>query len=160
MSGHTLPTGKRHIHASVGHGTSRPSSPPACRGASGRLVRRRQVHRPPPATFDASDTWVPHPYHAGVALIGDARDSLCAQDDWETAGHAYADAHDRYYQVIHTLIQWYTALYMERGPEVEARRARALPLQAEDRSRVPDVVHSGPEMVLDEAARRRFFGEE
>ena len=101
---------------------------------------------------------MPHPYHAGVALIGDARDSLCAQDDWETAGHA--DAHDRYYQVIHTLIQWYTALYMERGPEVEARRARALPLQAEDRSRVPDVVQSGPEMVLDEAVRRRFFGEE
>ena len=136
----------------------------------------------PLATFDASDTWVPHPYHAGVALIGDAaaatdptrgqglslalrdarilRDRLCAQDDWEAAGHAYADAHDRYYQVIHTVIQWYTALYMERGAEAEARRARALSLPEQDRSRVPDVFHSGPEMALDETVRRRFFGEE
>jgi hypothetical protein len=88
------------------------------------------------------------------------RDSLCAQDDWKTAGHAYADDHDRYDQVIHTPFQSYTALYMERGPAAEARRAWALPLQAEDRSRVPDVVHSGPEMGLDETVRRRFFGEE
>jgi 2-polyprenyl-6-methoxyphenol hydroxylase-like FAD-dependent oxidoreductase len=136
----------------------------------------------PLATFDAADTWVPHPYRAGVALIGDAaaatdptrgqglalalhdarllRDQLCAHDDWEAAGHAYAQAHDHAYQVIHTVIQWYTALYMERGPEAEARRIQALPLQAQDRSRVPDVFHSGPEIRLDETMRRRFFGEE
>lgn len=136
----------------------------------------------PLATFDAADTWVPHPYHAGVALLGDAaaatdptrgqglalalhdarllRDQLCAHDDWEAAGHAYAQAHDHDYQVIHTVIQWYTALYMERGPEAEARRMRALPLQAQDRSRVPDVFHSGPEIRLDESMRKRFFGEE
>ena len=74
-------------------------------------------------------------------------------------GAAYADAHDRYYQVIHTVIQWYTALYMERGPDADARRAWALPLPEQDRSRVPDVFHSGPERVLDETVRRRFFGE-
>jgi len=135
----------------------------------------------PLATFDAADRWVPHPYHAGVALIGDAaaatdptrgqglalalhdarllRDQLCAHDDWEAAGHAYAQAHDRDYQVIHTVIQWFTILYMERGPEAEARRGRALPLQGQDRSRVPDVFHSGPEVRLDEAVRQRFFGE-
>jgi menaquinone-9 beta-reductase len=136
----------------------------------------------PLATFDAADTWVPHPYHAGVALIGDAaaatdptrgqglalalrdarllRDQLCAYDDWEAAGHAYAQAHDHDYQVIHTVIQWYTALYMERGPEADARRVRALSLQAQDRSRVLDVFHSGPEIRLDELVCRRFFGEE
>jgi 2-polyprenyl-6-methoxyphenol hydroxylase-like FAD-dependent oxidoreductase len=135
----------------------------------------------PLTTFDAADTWVPHPYHAGVALLGDAaaatdptrgqglalalrdarllRDQLCAHDDWEAAGHAYAEAHDHAYQVIHTVIQWFTALYMERGPEAEARRVRALPLQAQDRSRVPDVFHSGPEVRLDESRRKRFFGE-
>ena len=64
-----------------------------------------------------------HPYEAGVVLIGDAaaasdptwgqglsltvrdtrvlRDHLCAHDDWEAAGHAYAVEHDRYYSVIH-----------------------------------------------------------
>jgi hypothetical protein len=88
------------------------------------------------------------------------RDQLCAHDDWEAAGHAYAEAHDHAYEVIHTVIQWFTALYMERGPEAEARRVRALSLQAQDRSRVPDVFHSGPEMRLDENRRRRFFGED
>jgi hypothetical protein len=49
---------------------------------------------------------------------------------------------------------------MERGPEADARRVRALSLQAQDRSRVLDVFHSGPEIRLDELVCRRFFGEE
>ena len=59
----------------------------------------------PLATFDGAETWVEHPYKAGVALIGDAadasdptwgqglsltvrdvrvlRDQLLAHEDWE-----------------------------------------------------------------------------
>ena len=69
------------------------------------------------ATFDGADTWVDHPYHNGITLMGDAaassdptwgqglsltvrdarvvRDQLVADNDWDAAGHAYAAAHDR-----------------------------------------------------------------
>ena len=46
------------------------------------------------------------------------------------------------------------------GPEAEARLARALPLLAQDGSRVPDHLFSGPDLPVDETVRRRFFGEE
>jgi hypothetical protein len=49
---------------------------------------------------------------------------------------------------------------MEMGPEADARRARALPLLALDPTRAVDVPISGPESPCDEAARRRFFGED
>ncbi len=64
----------------------------------------------PLATFDATDSWVNHPYKSGVALIGDAaatsdpshgqgqsltlrdarvlRDKLLAGDNWDTAAHS------------------------------------------------------------------------
>jgi 2-polyprenyl-6-methoxyphenol hydroxylase-like FAD-dependent oxidoreductase len=73
----------------------------------------------PLASFDMTETWVEHPYRDGVALIGEAAGasdptwgqglSLTARDvrvlaehlissnDWEVAGHAYADAHDEYF---------------------------------------------------------------
>jgi 2-polyprenyl-6-methoxyphenol hydroxylase-like FAD-dependent oxidoreductase len=135
----------------------------------------------PLATFDGAETWVNHPYKAGVVLIGDAaaasdptwgqglsltlrdarvlRDQLCAQDDWEAACHAYAAEHDRYYGVIHTVDNWLTELYLALGPEAEARRARALPLIAQDVTRVPDHIISGPDLPLHETVRQRFFGE-
>jgi hypothetical protein len=34
-----------------------------------------------------------------------------------------------------------------------------MPLWREDPTRNPDIVHSGPDQTLDEAARRRYFGE-
>jgi 2-polyprenyl-6-methoxyphenol hydroxylase-like FAD-dependent oxidoreductase len=135
----------------------------------------------PLATFSGADTWVEHPYRQGVALIGDAaaasdpsfgqglaltvrdvrvlRDALVTQDDWEVAGHTYAMEHDRYYRVIHTLDNWVAELFLETGPEAEARRARALPLIAQDRSRMPDLYGVGPESSVDETVRQRFFGE-
>jgi hypothetical protein len=33
-------------------------------------------------------------------------------------------------------------------------------LIAEDMSRIPDAIFSGPEVPLDETVRKRFFGEE
>ena len=123
-----------------------------------------------------------HPYRDGVALVGDAaatsdptwgqgisltlrdvrtlRDRLLAGEDWSAAGHAYAAEHDRYYAAVHRVDGWFADVFMEVGPQADERRARALPLIAADQTRIPDVPFSGPEQPADEAARRRFFGEE
>lgn len=136
----------------------------------------------PLATFDCADTWVEHPYREGIALIGDAaasndpsfgsglsltvrdarvlREALVSQENWEAAGHAYAEAHDRYYSILSSVTRWFGEMWYAVGPEADARRARALPLIAQDGSRVPDHIISGPDQPVDEATRRRFFGEE
>ncbi len=135
----------------------------------------------PLSTFEGADSWVDHPYRAGVVLVGDAaatsdptwgqgmsltlrdvrvlRDALLAHDDWEAAGHAYADAHDRHYGIVHRADGWYRDVFMEIGPEADERRSRALPLFAQDPSRIVDVAMSGPEAPHDDDARRRFYGE-
>lgn len=136
----------------------------------------------PLATFEGADRWVKHPYRMGVALIGDAaassdpsygqgmcltlrdarvlRDHLLSHEDWNMAGRAYAEDHNRYYGVVHMFQHWFTQIFLETGPEAEARRARALPLIAQDGTRIPDVLFSGPEVPVNEMVRRRFFGEE
>jgi 2-polyprenyl-6-methoxyphenol hydroxylase-like FAD-dependent oxidoreductase len=135
----------------------------------------------PLATFDGADCWVEHPYRDGVALIGDAasssdpswgqglsltlrdaralRDALSMDDDWEAAGHVYAGGHDRYYGVLHTVEDWLTQFFYETGPTADARRAKAFPLIAQDRTRMPDTFLSGPDHPVDDLMRRRFFGE-
>jgi 2-polyprenyl-6-methoxyphenol hydroxylase-like FAD-dependent oxidoreductase len=137
----------------------------------------------PLATFDGADSFVEQPYRAGVALIGDAastsdpswgqglaltmhdvrllRDALTANDDWDAAGRAYASAHDRDFGKVHAVEDWFTQLFFEMGPEADARRAKAIPLQLQEAERTPDVLFSGPAAsAADETARRRFFGEE
>jgi 2-polyprenyl-6-methoxyphenol hydroxylase-like FAD-dependent oxidoreductase len=137
----------------------------------------------PLATFEGAPCWVDHPYKSGLALIGDAaahtdpswgqglalalrdvrelRDALTANDDWDAAGHAYAEAHDRVFGAVHTVDDWLTQFFYESGPEADARRERAFPLIAQDPTRVPDLGFSGPDGVdLSDAARRRFFAEE
>ncbi|HET8985873.1 MAG TPA: FAD-dependent monooxygenase [Trueperaceae bacterium] len=136
----------------------------------------------PLAAFDGADHWVESPYRAGVVLVGDAaaasdpsfgcgtaltlRDArvlseeLSASDDWYAASRRYAAEHDRYFGSLHTIIDWLTQMYRETGPEADARRRRAFPLFEQDRTRIPDVVGSGPDGPSDETARRRFFGEE
>ena len=108
----------------------------------------------PLATFSGADTWVEHPYKDGVVLVGDAaassdptwgqglsltvrdvrvlQDQLLSHDDWEVAGHAYAEAHDRHYGVIHTVDNWFTELLMETGPEA---REPSCTRSAADRTR-------------------------
>jgi 2-polyprenyl-6-methoxyphenol hydroxylase-like FAD-dependent oxidoreductase len=135
----------------------------------------------PLASFDAEDSWVEHPYRNGIALIGDAaatsdptlgeglsltlrdarvlRDFLLLESDWETAGGAYAQEHDRYYAIIHRLETWIRTLFLATGPEAERRRGHALPLIVQDPSRFPDLFGLGPEAKADETARGRFFGE-
>lgn len=135
----------------------------------------------PLALFESADVWVDHPYQGGVALIGDAAatsdptwgqgmsltlrdvralsDALAADDDWERAGHAYAEAHDRHYAPVHRVDGWYADVFMELGPAADARRARALPLIAADPTRLPDVPFSGPDSPAGDEVRARFFGE-
>jgi 2-polyprenyl-6-methoxyphenol hydroxylase-like FAD-dependent oxidoreductase len=136
----------------------------------------------PLATFDGAEAWVEHPYRDGVALIGDAaaasdptwgqglsltlrdarvlRDQLLGTEDWETAGHAYAREHDRHTEVSHAVNLWFAEFYLETGPQADARRARALPLIAEDPSRQPDAGFSGPDIPVNDAVKKRFFAED
>ena len=136
----------------------------------------------PLATFSGAHSWVERPYQRGVALIGDAastsdpthgqglsiavrdarvlRDKLLAHEDWDEAGRAYAEEHDRYYGTSRTIESWTTRLLFETGPEADARRARALPTWPADSTTQLEPFYSGPDQVLDEAARRRFYGEE
>jgi 2-polyprenyl-6-methoxyphenol hydroxylase-like FAD-dependent oxidoreductase len=135
----------------------------------------------PLATFDGGNFWVERPYRNGVALLGDAagtsdpsfgqgmslslrdartlRDELLSNSDWDAAGHRYAERHDAYFQRCRTACGWLREMFQEQTPEAAARRLRALPLIANDPTRVPDHLFSGPEMPLEDAVRARFFGE-
>ncbi|MBV8359583.1 MAG: FAD-dependent monooxygenase [Deltaproteobacteria bacterium] len=136
----------------------------------------------PLASFDLTETWVEHPYQDGVALIGDAAGasdptwgqglSLTARDvrvlaqqltgsnDWDAAGHAYAEAHDEYFGRSVKVGGWFFDLFFAQGPEADKSRARAMPLLAAEPERIPDHNFSGPDLPCDDAIRRRFFGEE
>lgn len=136
----------------------------------------------PLASFRCGDFWVDHPYRDGVALIGDAastsdpafgqglsttvrdarvlRDQLMATQDWDAASHAYASEHDRYSGVIRKVTNWFRQVFLEQGREADVRRTKALPLIAEDPTRAPDHLLSGPDLPSDDSVRRKFFGEE
>ena len=136
----------------------------------------------PLASFACDDDWVEHPYRKGIALLGDAaatsdpafaqglsltlRDArvlserLLAGDDWDEAGNAYAEEHDRMLASCHDATRWFRSMFLETGPEADARRARALPLIAADPSRVPDHLISGPDLPTDDSVRARFFAED
>ena len=135
----------------------------------------------PLASFDVSDSWVEHPYRDGVALVGDAactsdptygqglsfalraarvlRDELSNNSDWDAAAHRYAEQHQRYFRACHTVEGWSRTIFQDPSPEAAALRARAMPLIAEDPTRVPDHIFSGPDLPLNEQVRARFFGE-
>ena len=135
----------------------------------------------PLAMFETADTWVDHSHNDNVVLLGDAassndptwghgqslvfrgvrvlRDHLQATGNWTEAADAYAEEHLRYYGSLHRITNWLVDLYLERGPEADARRARALSRPREEQAR-PDVSGLGPEAPSDEEARRNFFGEE
>lgn len=135
----------------------------------------------PLASFDASDYWVEHPYRDGVALVGDAaattdptfgqglsyalhaarvlRDELTSNSDWDAAGHRYAEQHQRSFRASHMVEGWFRTLFQDPSPESAALRAKVMPLIAEDPTRVPDHILSGPDLPLNAQVRARFFGE-
>jgi 2-polyprenyl-6-methoxyphenol hydroxylase-like FAD-dependent oxidoreductase len=136
----------------------------------------------PLTSFQTADTWVSHPYLNGVGLLGDAaassdpswgnglalsvrsvrilRDRLLANSNWDAAGNEYAEEFARVYNVIHNVTTWSRQIFMESGAAADARRERALPLIAQDPTRVPDHGISGPDLPFDKTyTRARFFGE-
>ncbi len=135
----------------------------------------------PLASFDVSDSWVEQPYRDGVALLGDAaattdptygqglsfalrgarvlRDELSNDSDWDAAGHRYAEQHRRSFHACHEVEKWVRTLFQDTSPDAAASRAKALPRIAEDPTRVPDHIFSGPDLPFDEHVRARFFGE-
>ena len=148
--------------------------------AAGLLDGARQAG--PLATFEGADSWVDHPYGNGIALIGDAaassdpswgqglsltlrdarvlRDALLADDNWDTACHAFAAAHDGYYERVGTAVSWFTQVFLQPGPEADALRARVLPQLESDPGFLPDTLIAGPELAPPtEDHRARIFGE-
>jgi 2-polyprenyl-6-methoxyphenol hydroxylase-like FAD-dependent oxidoreductase len=135
----------------------------------------------PLASFDVSDHWVQHPYRNGVALAGDAaatsdptfgqglsfalraarilRDELTNNSDWEAAGHCYAKQLQQFFHTCHSVEGWFRTLFQDPSQESAALRATAMPRIAEDPTRVPDHIFSGPELPLSDHLRARFFGE-
>ena len=141
----------------------------------------------PLAAFDGADSFVPHPYQNGVALIGDAAatsdpsfgsgmaltllsaqllaDELLRSGAFEpaavdAAGENYARAFATAYGSLHRQVDWLTDFYRTPGPAADAIREKLYPLHAAEPWRVPDVVGSGPAGASDEAARRAFLGED
>src|ERR1035438_5391656 len=136
----------------------------------------------PLATFSCAQTWVDHPYRDGGVLMGDTatssdtvqgqglsltlrdarvlRDCLLSTDDWDAAADVYAAEHDAYAGRLHIFNQWFSEMYLAMGHDADARRSRAMALIAQDPSRQPDSLFSGPDLPADEAARKRFFAED
>jgi menaquinone-9 beta-reductase len=135
----------------------------------------------PLASFISADHWVENPYRDGVVLIGDAAgasdpiwgqglsltcrdarvltDLLRESQDWPAACRAYAAAHDQYFTNLREADNCMRELLVDRGPEADALRARALPRVAQGIARMPDQGFCGPDQPFDEADRRRLFGD-
>jgi 2-polyprenyl-6-methoxyphenol hydroxylase-like FAD-dependent oxidoreductase len=136
----------------------------------------------PLASFECADVWVDHPHRDGVVLVGDAAssndpswgqglsiafrdartlsDELLASADWAQAADRYAERHDKDYGAVRMVSGWFYDMFQRIDAKADARRARALPLIAQDPTRVPDVLFSGPDFPLDASSRERFFGED
>ena len=134
----------------------------------------------PLATFEGADTWVEHPYANGVALLGDAaassdpawgqglslalrsarslRDALRRTSNWQIAGDEYAREQSAFYTKVRTVAGWFREFFLEQGAAADARRAQALPLIAQDGTRVPDLLFSGPDIPISTSAQSRFYG--
>jgi 2-polyprenyl-6-methoxyphenol hydroxylase-like FAD-dependent oxidoreductase len=137
----------------------------------------------PLATFPGVYEWVERPYKDGIALVGDAactsdptwgqglsltvrgvralRDALLADDDWERAGAVYAADHAQFWGTSRTVEGWFSELFFSKGPEADEMRGRVFGRIAQDPEMLHDCGFSGPDAApADEAARRRFFGED
>ena len=135
----------------------------------------------PLATFEAADTWVEHPYKDGVALLGDSaasndptwgqglslalrgsrtlRDALLTQPDWHKAAEDYARELRRWYGNTRVVTGWFRQLFLETGAAADARRSRSFTAIAQDRSRFPDILFSGPDIPLSPDSQACLFGE-
>jgi len=88
------------------------------------------------------------------------RYALLQNEDWDKAGEEYAREQHRIYEKTRTVTGWSREIFLTTGHAADARRQRALPLIAEDPTRVPDLMWGGPDIPLAGNARERFFGED
>ncbi|HEX5135370.1 MAG TPA: FAD-dependent monooxygenase [Planctomycetota bacterium] len=139
-------------------------------GMPGEFFERATVGGPL-ATFDGAASWVEEPYRDGIALLGDAagvsdpswgqglslalrgarvlRDALSYSEDWGAGGRAYAAEHAATFRKMHAVEGIFENLVMTRGRDADAKRARALPLLAEDPMAMPDHLLCGPDLPLE-----------
>ena len=131
------------------------------------------------ATFEAADFWVEVGYKDRVALLGDTaasndptwgqglslalrgsrtlRAALLSEPDWNKAGQSYAREYQRYYGTVRMVIGGLREFFLDTGEGADARRARAFPLFAEDHTRIPDLLLSGPDIPLAANSKARFL---
>jgi 2-polyprenyl-6-methoxyphenol hydroxylase-like FAD-dependent oxidoreductase len=86
-------------------------------------------------------------------------DFLRENQDWAAACRAYAQAHDQYFTILRDADNCLREILVDRGPEADARRARALPRVAQGIAQMPDQGFSGPDKLFNEADRRCLFGD-
>jgi 2-polyprenyl-6-methoxyphenol hydroxylase-like FAD-dependent oxidoreductase len=136
----------------------------------------------PVATFTGYDSWVEHPYKNGIALVGDAaqtsdqtwgqglsitftdarllRDGLLATNDWDAAGHKYAEAANESFLHVKAVEDWQTHLMMDQSEEANAIRSKVLPRMATGEASLPETHIAGPALApADAAAHAALFGE-
>jgi 2-polyprenyl-6-methoxyphenol hydroxylase-like FAD-dependent oxidoreductase len=143
------------------------------------------VQAGPIAFFPNLDTWATRISDQSVTLIGDAAGSvdptqghgtaqlfrdvrelseaLIGERNWQCAIEGYAERRARYYDVLHHYDLWDTLLNKSEGSEADCRR------EQHERAKEADptlggwnqIEARGPDgLVADEAARRRYFGED
>ena len=125
---------------------------------SGRCSRERLERRSHWVTRNQQGRW----RHLNVQMSGWRIPTVTGSLwlDWDAAANRYAQRHDADYGVVSKVSGWFYDVFQRLGPGADVRRARALPLIAQDPTRVPDVLFSGPEFPLDAASQARFFGED
>jgi 2-polyprenyl-6-methoxyphenol hydroxylase-like FAD-dependent oxidoreductase len=150
----------------------------ACLGKSARMkCLRLMVAR----GYDTSKRQRPSSYlychHDGVALVGDAAATTdrtygqglsfalrAARRTYEKfrlgcGGSSLRGTASAEFHACHLVEGWFRRLFQDPSVEAAALRARAMPLIAEDPTRVPDHIFSGPDLPLNEQVRARLFGE-
>jgi 2-polyprenyl-6-methoxyphenol hydroxylase-like FAD-dependent oxidoreductase len=138
----------------------------------------------PVAFFANADVWSTLIANDSAVLIGDAagandpsvgqglsivfrdvralRDLLLGERDWTAALRAFAERRAVYYDVLRRHAMWLGILTTEEGPTADRRRELAARARESDPSAggFALIFARGPDaLVADEAARRRFFGE-
>ncbi|MEA2596854.1 MAG: hypothetical protein QOF01_3323 [Thermomicrobiales bacterium] len=111
----------------------------------------------------ANDPSVGHGLSIAFRDVRELRDLMLADRDWSAALRAYSDRRLAYYDVLRTHARWLGVLTTEEGPEADARRDRVSLAREIDPSAggFALIFARGPDdLIADDDARRRFFGEE
>jgi 2-polyprenyl-6-methoxyphenol hydroxylase-like FAD-dependent oxidoreductase len=115
---------------------------------------------------DAAGAPDPSQGHGTALLFRDVRelsDLLLTERDWDRASEEFAAHRRAYYDVILQYDRWSRALDADEGPAADRRRGAHKRAEQDDPTLggFALIEAPGPDgLVADEAARRRFFGED